>query len=300
MGGIDHIFLSRLQFAFTALFHILWPAFIIGVSIFLVAFEALWVNTGKEIYYRHARFWTHLFLLNIAVGVVTGIPMEFQFGTNWNQFSQAGGDFLGHMLGFEAATAFMLEASFLGIMIFGWKRVSPKMHLFATSMVAFGASLSSFWIMTANSWMHTPTGGHFSQGKFFITSNTEAIFNPNMYWGVSHMWVACLEISLFFVGGLSAWYILKGRHVDFFLSSFKMAVIASIVIAPLQVWLGDGSGRSTFRYQPVKLAAMELHWETNPVGHAAPWHIVAWPDIKSEKNKWSVDIPYGLQHNYNP
>lgn len=294
MDGITHITLSRLQFAFTALFHILWPAFIVGASIFLVLFEALWVKTRNEKYYRHARFWTHIFLLNVAVGVVTGIPMEFQFGTNWNYFSQAGGDFLGNMLGFEAAMAFMLEASFLGIMVFGWKRVSPKMHLLATSMVAFGASLSAFWIMVANSWMHTPRGGHFEKGKFIISSNIDAIFSPDMHWGVSHMWTACLEISLFVIGGLSAWFILKRRDTEFFLTSFKVAAAAAIVITPLQIWLGDGSGRSAFEYQPAKLAAMELHWDTNLPGEPAPWHVVAWPDIENERNYWQIDIPYGL------
>jgi len=294
MDGLSHIFLSRLQFAFTAMFHILWPAFIVGASIFIVSFEALWVKTRNEKYYRHARFWTHIFLLNVAVGVVTGIPMEFQFGTNWNLFSQAGGDFLGNMLGFEAAMAFMLEASFLGIMVFGWKKVPPKMHLLATCMVAFGASLSAFWIMVANSWMHTPRGGYFDKGKFIVTSNFDAIFSPDMFWGVSHMWVACLEISLFVIGGLSAWYILKGRNTEFFLTSFKIAAVSAIVITPLQIWLGDGSGISAFEYQPAKLAAIELHWDTNRPGEPAPWHIVAWPDIENERNYWQIDIPYGL------
>jgi len=294
MDELTHITLSRFQFAFTAMFHILWPVFIIGVSIFLIIFEALCVKTRKEMYYRLSRFWTRLFLLNVAVGVVTGIPMEFQFGTNWNYFSQAGGDFLGHMLGYEAAMAFMLEASFLGIMVFGWKRVSPKMHLFATAMVAFGASLSAFWIMVANSWMHTPTGGYFENGKFTITSHTDAIFNPDMFWGVSHMWAACLEISLFVIGGLSAWYIVKTRDTAFFLTSFKIAAASAILIAPLQIWLGDGSGISVYENQPAKLAAMEAHWETNPPGQAAPWLLAAWPDAEKERNAWEIAIPYGL------
>src|SRR5512136_903546 len=137
-GFPDTVLLSRLQFALTAMFHILWPVATIGISIFLVFLEARWIMTGKEVYYSHARFWSRLFFLNLAIGVVTGIPMEFQFGTNWSAFSRAGGDFFGHMLGYEAAMAFMLEASFIGIMMFGWKRVSPGAHLFATSMVALG------------------------------------------------------------------------------------------------------------------------------------------------------------------
>jgi len=157
--------LSRIQFAFTAMFHILWPVLTIGLSLFLVLVEALWLKTKNEIYYRHARFWGRLFILNFAVGVVTGIPMEFQFGTNCGLFSQAGGDIFGHLLGFEATMAFMLEAAFLGIMIWGWKRVSPAMHLFATGMVALGSSLSAFWIMSANAWMQTPAGGVFENGR---------------------------------------------------------------------------------------------------------------------------------------
>jgi cytochrome d ubiquinol oxidase subunit I len=151
MHGLpDTVTLSRMQFALTAMFHILWPVATIGISLFLVFLEARWIRTGRKEYYRHARFWSRLFFLNVALGVATGIPLEFQFGTNWSAFSRAGGDFFGHMLGYEAAMAFMLEASFIGIMMFGWKRVSPQLHLFATSMVAFGASLSAFWIMVAN------------------------------------------------------------------------------------------------------------------------------------------------------
>ena len=184
-GFPDTVTLSRLQFALTIMFHILWPVATIGLSLFLVFLEVRWIRTGNEEYYRHARFWSRLFFLNVAIGVATGIPMEFQFGTNWSEFARAGGDFFGHMLGYEAAMAFMLEASFIGIMIFGWKRVSPAIHLFATSMVALGASLSAFWIMVANSWMQTPRGGFFDNGKFVVTSHLEAIFNPDMVWSVS-------------------------------------------------------------------------------------------------------------------
>lgn len=288
------VFLSRIQFAVTAIFHILWPVLTIGLGIFLVVLEALWMKTGKNEYLRHARFWTRLFLLNFTVGVVTGIPMEFQFGTNWSVFSAAGGDFFGHILGFEAAMAFMLEATFLGIMVFGWNRVSPRMHLFATSMVALGGTLSAFWIMVANSWMHTPAGGYLESGRFVITDHMAAVFNPDMPWGVSHMWVACLETSLFVIGGISAWYLKKGRHVEFFLKSFKMAVAGAIVAAPLQILLGDGSGRTVFEHQPAKLGAIEAHWRTNPSGEGAPWKALAWPDEAERKNLWEIDVPYGL------
>ncbi len=290
-GFPDTVTLSRLQFALTIMFHILWPVATIGLSLFLVFLEVRWIRTGKEEYYRHARFWSRLFFLNFAIGVATGIPMEFQFGTNWSGFSRAGGDFFGHMLGYEAAMAFMMEASFIGIMILGWKRVSPAIHLFATSMVAFGTSLSAFWIMVANSWMQTPRGGFFDKGKFVVTSHLQAIFNPDMAWSVPHMWVAALEISLFIVGGLSAWYLYNNRHTGFFLASFKWAAVAAILITPLQIWLGDGSGRAAYLYDPAKLAAMEAHWHTNPPGQGAPFSILAWPDPENQDNRWSVEIP---------
>lgn len=290
----DHVVLSRIQFGITAMFHILWPVLTIGLSIFLVIMEGTWLKTRNEAYYRHCRFWSKLFLLNFTVGVVTGIPMEFQFGTNWGIFSIAGGDFFGHMLGFEAAMAFMLEAVFFGIMIFGWERVSARVHFFSTLMVALGGSLSAFWIMVANSWMHTPTGGYFSNGKFIITSYLEAIFNPDMPWGVSHMWVAAVEISLFVLGGISAWYIRKGRETAFFARSLKLAIISAIIVTPLQIYLGDGSGGSVYRHQPAKLAAIEANWHTNPPGQGAPWKMLAWPNSSKQDNDWEIDIPYGL------
>jgi len=283
--------LSRLQFALTTAFHILWPLLSIGLSVFLVVLEALWLKTGRRIYYDHCRFWGKLFVLSFAVGVVSGIPLEFQFGTNWEGFSAATGGFFGTVLGFEGTMAFMLEAGFLGIMVFGWNRVSPPVHLFSTCMVALGASLSSFWIMVANSWMQTPAGGYMENGRFVLTSYWDAIFNPDWFWGFSHMWVACLEATLFVVGGISAWSVLKGRHPDFFLKSFKMAFAAALVVAPLQVFLGDGSGLAVAEHQPAKVAAIESHWETNPQGEGASWNIAAWPDRENQTNAWAVSIP---------
>lgn len=292
MGTLsDYVVLSRLQFATTTLFHILWPVLTIGLALFLVVCEAWWIHSGDDDYYRHARFWSRLFLLNFGVGVVTGLPLEFEFGTNWAPFSAAAGSFFGNILGFEAAMAFMLEAGFLGIMVFGWHKVPRPMHLVATAMVAFGASLSAFWIMDANSWMQTPAGGHMQDGHFVIDSYVDAILNPDMPWGVSHMWVACLETSLFVVGGISAWYILRRRHAAFFLKSFRLAVALAIVVTPLQIWLGDSSGKAVFSDQPAKGAAIEGHWTTNAAGHSAPWAIVAWPDKATQRNDWALEIP---------
>ncbi len=287
----DPVMLARLQFAFTTMFHIIWPVFTIGLSLFLVVVEALWLKTGEVDYYRHARFWSKLFLLNFGLGIVTGLPLEFQFGTNWAPFSNMAGGFFGNVLGFEGAAAFMLEAGFVGIMIFGWERVAPAMHLFATSMVALGASASAFWIMAASAWMQSPAGGYFENGVFQVQSYLEAIFNPNTPWAVSHMWVACLETSCFVVGGISAWYILKGQSVSFYARSFRLAAAGAVVVAPLQVWLGDGSGLFIVHHQPAKAAAIEGHWQTNAPGEGAAWAILAWPDAAAQANRWSVQVP---------
>ena len=175
----DPVILSRLQFALTAMFHILWPVLTIGLALFLVVLEALWLRTGEAGYYRLARFWSKLLLLNFAVGVVSGLPLEFEFGTNWAPFSVASGEFFGNVLGFEGAMAFMLEAGFVGIMAMGWTRVSRGLHFFATCMVALGASLSAFWIMVANAWMQTPRGGHVDAGQFIVDDYSQA-YLPHM------------------------------------------------------------------------------------------------------------------------
>jgi cytochrome bd ubiquinol oxidase subunit I len=285
------VVLSRLQFAITTLFHILWPVLTIGLSLFLVVTESLWMRTGDIAWYHHTRFWGRLFLLNFGVGVVTGLPLEFEFGTNWAPFSTIAGGFFGNILGFEGAMAFMLEAGFLGIMMFGWQRVPRAMHLLATAMVAFGGSMSAFWILVANSWMQTPAGGHIENGRFVVDSYLEAIFNPDMPWGVSHMWVACLETSLFVIGGASAWHLLRGREIAFFRKSFLLAAALAVIVTPLQIWLGDSSGKIVFAEQPAKGAAIEGFWDTNPPGQPADWALLAWPDKAAQRNDWQITIP---------
>ena len=287
----DPVILSRLQFAVTAMFHILWPITTVGLSLILLIFELLWLKTGDVDYYRHARFWAKLFLLNFSVGVISGIPLEFEFGTNWSRFSMVTGEFFGNILGYEGAMAFMLEAGFLGIMLFGWMRVPPFIHWLATCMVALGASLSVFWILVANSWMQTPAGIHVENNTIVVDSYFEAIFNKNMPWGVSHMWFACLATSLFVIGGLSAWFILKGRNTDFFLKSFKLVLIGVIFVVPIQLFLGDSSGRHVFANQPAKGAAIEAHWSTNQEGKGASWNLLAWPNKADQKNEWAISIP---------
>ncbi|BBP03219.1 cytochrome ubiquinol oxidase subunit I [Sulfuriferula plumbiphila] len=284
-------FLSRAQFGFIALFHILWPPLTIGLALILFGLEAAWVKTGKVVYYHQARFWTKIFLINFGVGVISGLPMEFSFGTNWGPFSIASGDFFGNILGFETAMAFMLEAGFLGIMLFGWKRVSAGMHLFATGMVAFGSTLSAFWIMVANSWMQTPSGVEMQNGKLAITSYFDAIFNPDLAHGFGHMFMACLEISLVVTAGVSAYYLLNNRHRDFFLPAFKWSVLSLVLVAPLQILIGDSAGAALAQTQPAKLAAIESLWHTNKPGEGAPWAILAAPNPAAQKNDWEITVP---------
>lgn len=286
--------LSRMQFALTAIFHMLWPVLTTGLGIYLVIVEGMWLKTRNKDYYYHARFWSKLYILNFGIGVASGIPMEFQFGTNWAPLSEAVGNFFGSVIGFEASWAFMLEAAFLGIMVFGWERVNPVIHYVATILVALGANLSTFWILTANSWLQTPAGGSFIDGKFIVKDYFQAILNPFMVVSVSHMFLATLETSLFVVGGISAWYIINKRQEDFFSKALKIAIATAIAVAPLQIWAGHLSGEQVLQYQPTKLAALEAKWETTPAGESADWSLIGIPNEKAEKNDWEITVPNGL------
>ncbi|AFY75312.1 cytochrome bd-type quinol oxidase, subunit 1 [Synechococcus sp. PCC 7502] len=286
--------LSRMQFALTAIFHMLWPVLTTGMGIFLVIVEGMWLKTKNPDYYRHARFWAKLYVLNFGIGVASGLPMEFQFGTNWAPFSEAVGDFFGSILGFEGAVAFMLEAGFLGIMLFGWGRVPPGIHYFATIMVAFGANLSTVWILVANSWLQSPAGGDFVAGKFIVSDYFQAIMNPFAFKSILHMFFGTLETSLFVIGGISAWYILNQHQAVFFTKSFKIALAAAIAVAPLQIYIGHLSAEQVYQYQPSKLAAMEAKWETAPAGKPADWSLLAVPNNKTQSNDWEIKIPNGL------
>ncbi len=291
---LDPILLSRAQFAFIAAFHMLWPPLTIGLSLVLFWWEAMWLRTGREYHYRQAHFWTRIFLLNFGVGVVSGLPMEFAFGTNWGPFSIATGNFIGNILGFETVLAFATEAGFLGIMIFGWNRVPPPMHLFATGMVVLGSVFSAFWIMAANAWMQTPRGAIIVNGKFVVTDFLEAIFTPDLLYSFTHMFLACIELTTVVMAGFGAWYLLKQRHVDFFLPMFKSASLATAIVAPVQISIGDLAGSAMAEHQPAKLAAIEAHWHTNAPGEGASWSVIAWPDTAAQENRWALEIPNGL------
>ena len=290
---MDVVLLSRLQFALTTSFHILFPTLTIGLALYLLLVEFLWLRTRQEIYYRMYRFWVKIFAINFAVGVVSGITLEFEFGTNFARFSQAVANVVAPLMAYEGMTAFFLEAGFLGIMLFGWNRVPAIVHFLATFLVALGATISAFWIIAANSWMQTPTGYALVDGKFMVTSFWEAIFNPSLPTHLSHMLLASYETTAFAVAGISAYFLLKGKYADFYQKSLTVALALALLMAPLQVFIGDQKGLTVAHYQPAKLAAIEGHWETN-VGKGAPLLLFAIPDMAEERNHLAVGIPNGL------
>jgi len=290
---MDAVILSRIQFAVTTMFHILFPVLTIGLAFYLVVVELLWLMTKQEIYYRMYRFWVKIFAINFGVGVVSGVVLEFEFGTNFANFSQAVSNVFSPLLAFEVMTAFFLEAGFLGLMLFGWERVNRGLHFMATCLVASGAIISAFWILAANSWMQTPAGYRLVDGKFMVTDFSAAIFNSSLAARMSHMTMASFETSAFVVAGISAYYLLRKKHILLFRRSLGISLLMAALFAPLQIYLGDVSGRQVFRDQPIKLAAMESHWETNRAG-GAPFTVIAFPDMGAEKNLFAIDIPDGL------
>jgi len=290
------VLLARLDFAWITSMHILYPPLTIGLAILLLVSEWRWIKTDDEHWYRLTRFFEKLFIINFGAGVATGVTMEMAFGILYGPFSQAAGPVFGHILGFETITAFMYEAGFVGLMIFGWGKISKGMHLFATFNVALSSSLSAFWILAANSWMQTPTGITLENGVFIAEDWLSVIFNPDFLFAFPHMWVASIELSLFFVAGVSAWYLLKGRHVRMFQRAAKYSVLALVLVAPLQVYLGDGLGLVVAKAQPAGLAAMEGHFHTNkPDGSPnTGWKLLAWPNDAEGRNDWAVTIPHLL------
>jgi len=290
------VFLSRIDFAWITSFHILYPPLTVGLATLLFFFEWRWMKTDDEKWYRLTRFFEKLFIINFGAGVATGITMEMAFGILYGPFSQAAGPFFGQVLGYETITAFMYEAGFIGLMIFGWGKISKKMHLFATFNVALSSSFSAMWILVANSWMQTPTGVTLKNGVFQVTDWVSAILNPDVMFGFPHMLVACFELALFFVAGVSAWFVLRKRHIEIFARPLRYALLALVVVAPLQVYLGDGLGQVVAHDQPAALAAMEGHYHTyNKDGSVnTGWHIVAWPNAKGDGNAFAITIPHVL------
>lgn len=247
---LDPVLLSRIQFAFVVSFHAIFPVFTIGLASYIAVLEGLAFKTNNPSWAKLSAFWTKVFAVVFGMGVVSGIVMSFQFGTNWSNFAQASANFLGPMLSYEVVTAFFLEAAFLGVLLFGRDKVPAGVHLFAAVMVATGTFISSFWILSANSWMHTPAGTEFRDGVFFVTSWSEAIFNPSFPYRFSHMVVASFLTGSFVVAGVSAWYLLRKREVEANRRALSMSLWLILVLAPTQAVIGDFHGLNTLEHQP--------------------------------------------------
>jgi cytochrome d ubiquinol oxidase subunit I len=287
--NLDPVLLARIQFAFTVAFHILFPAFTIGLASWLAVLEWRWIKTGYEPYAETYRMWVKIFAVTFGMGVVSGVVLSFQFGTNWSVFADAGGNVLGPLLGYEVLTAFFLEASFLGVMLFGWNRVSPKMHFAATIIVAVGTLISAFWILSANSWMQTPQGFRVgADGLLYPTNWLQVIFNPSFPYRFVHMVTAAYLTTAFTVAGVGAYYLWRRRHEAQARVMLGMAMIMAVFVAPLQLLFGDLHGLNTFEYQPAKVAAMEGLWETE---RGAPLVLFGWPDQEAETTRFALEIP---------
>ncbi len=285
---LDPLLLSRIQFAFVVSWHIIFPAFTIGLASYIAVLEALYFRTNNPTYLRLSKFWIKIFAVSFGMGVVSGIVMSFQFGTNWSAFSYASANFMGPVLSYEVVTAFFLEATFLGVLLFGRSKVPQGAHLFAAIMVAVGTFISSFWILSANSWMQTPAGVEMVDGVFRVTSWVEAIFNPSFPVRFGHMVLAAFLTTGFFVVGVSAWYLLKNKAVESAKVMFSMTLWLLVVLAPAQVIMGDLHGLNTLEHQPEKVAAMEGNWETR--GNV-PLLLFAIPDSAQETNHFEIGIP---------
>ncbi len=288
---MDVLTLSRLQFAFTISFHYLYPPLSIGLGLLLVATEALWLKTKNPLYHQLARFWTKVFALTFAIGVATGIVMEFEFGTNWATYSRYVGDVFGSALAAEGIFAFFLESGFLAVLLFGWNKVGPKMHFFATCMVALGAHFSAIWIIVANSWMQTPAGFHIVgeglKARAEITDFWAMVFNPSSMDRLGHAVVGAWQAGAWLMVSISAWYLLRKQHRAFALASMKLGLALSLLASVLTLVTGDRSASGVARNQPAKFAALEGHWETGP---QAPLHLFGWVDAKTETTR-GVAIP---------
>jgi|DewCreStandDraft_4_1066084.scaffolds.fasta_scaffold00019_90 cytochrome d ubiquinol oxidase subunit I len=281
-------FLARIQFAVTAGFHFLYPPISIGLGLIMVIMEGIYLKTKNPLYSQMARFWTKVFALIFAVGVATGIVMEFQFGTNWATYSRSVGDIFGSPLAAEALFAFFMESIFLGILIFGWNRVSPKMHFFSTIMVALGATLSAFWIIVANSWMHTPSGYIFNEaaGRAEIVDFWAMVFNPSTLDRYLHVISASWLTGAFFVLSISGYYLFKNKHIDFAKASLKIALILAVFASLFQLFTGHQSAVGVAKNQPAKLAAFEGQYETG-VGDL---YLLGWVN-EEKKETIGIKIP---------
>ncbi|MEQ1612952.1 MAG: cytochrome ubiquinol oxidase subunit I [Hyphomicrobiaceae bacterium] len=293
--------LARFQFAFTVSAHIIFPAFTIGLASFLAVLEALWLKTGNATYLRVFDYWIKIFAIVFGMGVVSGIVMSYQFGTNWSVFADKTGPILGPLMGYEVLSAFFLEAGFLGVMLFGLKRVGPRLHFFATLMVAIGTLFSAFWILSVNSWMQTPAGYAVNdQGQFVPDDWWAIVFNPSFPYRLVHMVLAAYLTTAFVVGAVGAWHLLKNKRDDAARLMFSMAMWMAVAVTPIQIAVGDLHGLNTLQYQPMKVAAMEGHYETRA---GAPLILFGLPNNEAGETRFAIEIPklgsFILTHDWN-
>jgi cytochrome bd ubiquinol oxidase subunit I len=286
--ALDHVLLARLQFAFTVTFHIIFPSFTIGLSAFIATLLVRWIATGREHLHRLARFWTKIFAVSFAMGVVSGIVLSYQFGTNWSRFSVVVGNVIAPLIGYEVLTAFFLEATFLGVMLFGWKRVPPWLHVFAAIVVAAGTAISAFWILSANSWMQTPAGHEVRGGIAYPVDWLAVIFNPSFPYRFAHMLTAAYLTTSLVVLAVGARYLLAQRHIEEGRTMMRMAIGMLAALGPLQLLIGDQHGLNTLEHQPIKIAAIEAHWDGSKPGALV---LFAWPDERTESNLFEIAIP---------
>jgi len=290
---LDPLILSRIQFAANISFHILFPTITIALGWVLLFFKLRYNATGDQAWMRAYFFWVKVFALSFALGVVSGITMSFQFGTNWPGFMEVVGNIAGPLLAYEVLTAFFLEAVFLGIMLFGFRRVSNRVHTFATVAVAFGTTLSAFWILALNSWMHTPVGFEMRDGEAFATDWLAILFNPSFPYRLIHMLIASGLTAAFLIAGLSALRFLVGDRSESMWKALRTGVFLGAALIPVQIFVGDLHGLNTLEHQPAKVAAMEANWETGP---NVPLVLFAWPDEEARENRFEIAIPNGASY----
>jgi cytochrome bd ubiquinol oxidase subunit I len=286
----DPVLLARLQFAFTISFHIIFPSFTIGLSAYIATLETISLLSGREHYHRIARFWTKIFAVSFTMGVVSGVVLSYELGTNWSRFSVIAGNVIGPLAGYEVLAAFFLETTFLAVMLFGGERVPKWLHVFSAIAVAIGTVISAFWILSANSWMNTPAGHEVRAGIVQPVDWLAVVFNPSFIYRLSHMLNAAYLTTGFVVLAVGARYLLARRHEVEARTMLRMTIVLLAVLAPLQLILGDQHGLNTLEHQPIKIAAMEAHWDASRPGD---FHIFAWPDEAAEMNRFAISIPRG-------
>ncbi len=291
MSYLDPVMLARIQFGFTISFHIVFPAITIGLGSYLAVLEGLWLIRKDPVYLDLYHFWSKAFAVNFAMGVVSGLVMAYEFGTNWSYFSTFAGGVTGPLLAYEVLTAFFLEAGFLGVMLFGWTKVGPGLHFFATLMVAAGTVVSMTWILASNSWMQTPQGYEIIGGRVVPTDWLKVIFNPSFPYRLVHMGLAAYLATALFVGSAGAWHLLKYRDNPRVKTMFSMAMWMLLIVAPVQIFAGDEHGHNTLEYQPAKIAAMEGHWSNAP-GESVPLILFGWPDMAARKTLYALEVPH--------